>query len=396
MEKRYIVITGRRNNGKSSLINALTGQETAIVSDIPGTTTDPVKKSYEIPEMASVVFVDTAGIDDDGELGEKRVLKTEKALSQADLAILVITGNRFETPEKRLVEMFQSLKLPFLIIHNKSDLTPLNQGLKEVLERTYDVPVLDFIASGSSDTTLLMEAIREVLPSATSRSLIGDLIQKGDLVMLVTPIDAEAPHGRLILPQVQMIRDILDNACICILLQPDEMMPFLDKTGITPRLVITDSQAFKDVAPLLPDGVPLTSFSIILARHRGNFDVCLKGTTHIDKLKDGDRVLMLESCSHHVSCEDIGRIKIPALLRKYTGKSLEFDFVAGLDPIRQPLSGYALAIQCGGCMVTSRQLQNRLQPIVDAGIPVSNYGMAIAWLQGIFQRTIAPFDMLSR
>lgn len=209
--------------------------------------------------------------------------------------------------------------------------------------------------------------------------------------MLVTPIDSEAPAGRIILPQVQMIRDVLDNKCISIVLQPEEITDFLERTQITPSLVITDSQVFGKVAQLIPSSIPLTSFSIVLAHHKGNFRHYLSGTAQIDRLHDGDRILMLESCSHHVSCEDIGRVKIPTLLRKHTGKQLEFDFIAGLDQIKRPVTDYALVIQCGGCMITARQLRNRLLPVINAGIPVSNYGMTIAWIQGIFQRTTSPF-----
>lgn len=386
MEKLYITITGRRNKGKSSLINAITGQATAIVSATPGTTTDPVKRSFEIPGFASVVLTDTAGIDDSGELGMKRVEKTTEILKQADAAILVITDNCFNEPEKQLIEQFRKLSLPFIIVHNKSDVTPILPMFKHSLENKYSVPVIDFSANHREQVPGLIEQLKQLKKSSAPVSLIGDLLHEGDIVMLVTPVDSSAPNGRLILPQVQMIRDILDNRCVCIVLQPGEIDGFFSKTSMTPALVITDSQAFKEVNELIPPHVPLTSFSIVLARHKGNYPKYLEGTKHIAQLQDGDRVLVLESCSHHISCEDIGRVKIPALLQKKTGRTLHFDFIAGLDPIERPLSDYAMVIQCGGCMITARQLQTRLQPFIEAGIPVSNYGMTIAWLQGIFEK----------
>lgn len=388
MEKHYIIIVGRRNNGKSSIINATTGQQTAIVSDVAGTTTDPVKKSYEIPGYASIVFIDTAGTDDSGELGLLRTQKTKEAITHADIAILVIAGNIFGEPEKQLVSQFKASNIPFIIVHNKSDIEPLAENLRNELSHEYQVPVIDFSAQNKNDIPLLISALQTIkLPE--SRSLLKKLIEPGEIILLVTPIDSEAPNGRLILPQVKTIRDILDNHCISIVLQPDEIKGFLN-TGIVPALVITDSQAFKTVASLIPNNIPLTGFSIVMAHNKGNFDKYVEGTEYIDKLKDNDRILILESCSHHTSCEDIGRVKIPALLSK-SGKKLTFDFIAGLDPIQRPLTDYALVIQCGGCMVTHQQLQNRLTPFIEAGIPVSNYGMTIAWLQGIFQRSVAPF-----
>lgn len=390
MEKIHIAIVGRRNTGKSSLINRILGQNKAVVSDVAGTTTDPVKKSYEIPGIAPVVFIDTAGIDDEGELGSLRIEKTLEALHQADAAILVICNNQFGEEEKRLIKEFRKYEQPFIIVHNKSDETTPNYQLQSYVENTYHTRPIPFSAlEGKADS--LMDSIITLIGKPKEHSLLGDLIKPGQFVMLVTPIDSEAPTGRMILPQVQMLRDILDNRCISIVLQPEEIPAFFQKTTLVPDLVVTDSQAFSKVAPLIPADIPLTSFSIVFAHYKGNFAKYLEGTKHIDLLKDGDRILMLESCSHHVSCEDIGRVKIPNLLRKHTGKQLEFDFIAGLDKIQRPFSDYQLIIQCGGCMVTSRQLRNRLKPAIEAGIPVSNYGMTLAWIQGIFQRTTNPF-----
>lgn len=391
--KLHIILLGRRNSGKSSLINTLTGQNIAIVSDIAGTTTDIVKRSYEIPGFASVIFIDTAGIDDSGTLGEMRVEKTRGAISQADIAILVITGNQFGEHERDLAKHFKKQELPFLVIHNKRDEAPLTPVLKDHLTREYHCPVIDFSTTKDTDTAPVLDALKSVWQKEndTPQSLIGDILIPGDIILLITPIDSEAPAGRMILPQVQMLRDILDNHGSAIVLQPEEITTFLEKTGIRPRLAITDSQVFKKVAAIIPPEIPLTSFSIVLARHKGNFKAYLEGTAKIETLQDGDRILMLESCSHHVSCEDIGRHKIPRWLQDYTGKNIQFDFIAGLDAITRPITDYAMVIQCGGCMITGKQLKNRLQPAIEAGIPVSNYGMTIAYLHGIFNRVTEIF-----
>ena len=390
MDKFHLVITGRRNTGKSSIANTILQQDKAVVSPIAGTTTDPVKKSYEIPGVASVVLIDTAGTDDEGELGELRVKKTFETIRQADAALLVITGNRFGHFEEIRTEEFQKLKLPFLIVHNKSDLEPLQEQLREKLLQKYGTPVIGF-STCQAKREMLIQKIGTLVNRQNSSSLLGDLVCPGQMVMLVTPIDSEAPTGRMILPQVQMLREILDRHGIGIVVQPEEITTYFQRNSLRPDLVITDSQVFGKIAPWIPQDIPFTSFSIILAHHKGNFDRYLTGTSRIPELKDGDRILLLESCSHHVSCEDIGRVKIPALLRKYTGKQLEFDHIAGLDRIERPITDYALIIQCGGCMITATQLRHRLQPAIDARIPVSNYGMTIAWLQGIFDRATQVF-----
>lgn len=392
MEKLHIAIVGRRNSGKSSLINVLTGQKVAIVSDVPGTTTDPVKRSYEIPGFASVVFIDTAGIDDTGELGRQRIAKTTEILPQSDFILLLITENRFEAMEENLVRQIQNLHIPFLILHNKSDILSLHPDVKNTLESRYKTQVIDFCCRRPENISELFEAIRKLKQISTSPSLLGKIIRPRDILLLVTPIDSEVPVGRLILPQVQMIRDILDNHSVSIVLQPEEISSFLLTTGIRPRLVITDSQMFKKVAEQIPANIPLTSFSIVLAHRKGYFQEYIKGTRTIDRLQDGDTILLLESCSHHTTCEDIGRVKIPALLKKYTGKQLNFEFIPALDPLEKSPSAYALVIQCGGCMVTSQQLQTRLRPFIESGIPVSNYGMTLAFLNGIFERSIQEWE----
>ena len=335
-------------------------------------------------------MIDTAGIDDEGELGTLRIKKTEEAIQEANVAILVVSHNRLEAFEERLIQQFKKNKLPFLVIHNQSDQEEPTQAFVQTIQNNYQTQLLSF-STLQPEREKLIQAITELIGKPKPHSLLGNLIHKNQTIMLVTPIDNEAPTGRLILPQVQMLRDILDHHCISIVLQPEEITTFFANNNIEPDLVITDSQQFKTVASIIPQHIPLTSFSIILAHHKGNFQKYVEGTPKIEQLQEGDRILMLESCSHHVSCEDIGRVKIPALLKKYTGKQLQFDFIAGLDQIQRPISDYALIIQCGGCMVTSQQLHNRLQPAIEAHIPISNYGMTIAYVQGIFHKAIEIF-----
>ena len=391
--KPHIGIFGRRNIGKSSLINTLAGHEVAIVSDIAGTTTDPVKKSIEIPRLGPVVLIDTAGIDDQGELGEKRIAKTKEALSQVDLAILLIAHNTFEDAEKNLIRDFQKAGLPFVIIHNKSDEEALDTDLSRVLEDRFNVPILDFSSLRPDKLEDVIRIMYETMPESayTKRPLVGDLISYGDTVLLITPIDIEAPEGRMILPQVQVIRDVLDHDGICVVCKEREVDAYIKKMHPKPVLAITDSQVFPKADAAVPKEIPLTSFSIVLARQKGDFENYLKGTPEISRLKQGDRVLILESCTHHLSCDDIGRVKIPRWLNNFTGKNLSFDVVSGLGAMPGPVTDYAMVIQCGGCMITRKQLHNRLKPALDAGIPVTNYGMAIAWVHGIYHRAIAPF-----
>jgi [FeFe] hydrogenase H-cluster maturation GTPase HydF len=411
--KPHIGIFGRRNNGKSSLINALTGQDIAIVSDVAGTTTDPVKKSIEIAGIGPVVMIDTAGIDDSGELGLKRIGKTKEVLRIIDLAILLIAHNEFDEPEKNLVSDFQANDLPFLIIHNKSDEEVITPALHKALGEKYGVPVIGFCAldpkvitpereksdllrnqrSHANNIGEVIRLIRETIPETAYRkqTLVGDLISYGDVVLLITPIDIEAPEGRMILPQVQVIRDVLDHDGIAVVCKEREVDAFLKKMNPKPVLVVTDSQVFPKADAAIPKDIPLTSFSIVLARQKGDFANYIKGTPHLSKLQDGDRLLILESCTHHVSCDDIGRVKIPRWLNNFSGKKLEYDVVAGLNKIDRPITDYAMVIQCGGCMITRKQIVSRLKPAIDAGIPVTNYGMAIAYVHGIYNRAIAPF-----
>ncbi|MFO7878551.1 MAG: [FeFe] hydrogenase H-cluster maturation GTPase HydF [Bacteroidota bacterium] len=392
--KVHIGIYGRRNNGKSSLINSLAGQNISIVSDVAGTTTDPVKKSLEITGFGPVILIDTAGIDDIGELGSLRIRKSYESLRLIDLAILLLSKNQFGSPEEKLIEEFEKLDIPYLIVHNKSDIEKASSRLQKEIKNRYGKDILDYSTVQDDDKrALLIDRIRERIPeSAMSRpALIGDVISYGDIVMLITPIDIEAPEGRMILPQVQAIRDILDNDAIAVVLKEREVDVFLKQTGIRPALAITDSQIFLKADAMVPRDIPLTGFSVMLARYKGNFAAYLDGTPKISELRNGDRILLLESCTHHVSCDDIGRVKIPRWLSDFTGKKLEFDVVSGLDNLPRDITDYAMVIQCGGCVITRRQLINRIQPAIDAGVPVTNYGMAIAWVQGIYQRAIEVF-----
>ncbi len=391
--KPHIGIYGRRNNGKSSLINCLAGQDIAIVSEQAGTTTDPVKKSFEITGFGPVILVDTAGIDDTGEIGDKRVERTIRTLDIIDLALLVVAHNSWGAYEDDLIGIFREKDVPFVIIHNKSDMEkPAVEFLNNITSFSGTRPI-EFSCFDRRNYEDLISAIRTSIPERSFKfnSLLGDLISYGDIVLLITPIDVEAPAGRLILPQVQAIRDIIDNDAVAIVLKEREVDSFLQKTKIRPALAITDSQVFTKADASVPPDVPLTSFSIMLARFKGNFEKYLEGTPQISSLKDGDRILLLESCSHHVSCDDIGRVKIPRWLTSFTGKKLEFEVVAGLDTLPRKVNEYALVIQCGGCMITRKQLHNRLEEAIKAGVPVTNYGMAIAYVQGIYNRAVAPF-----
>jgi [FeFe] hydrogenase H-cluster maturation GTPase HydF len=391
--KPHIGIFGRRNNGKSSLINALAEQDVAIVSAQPGTTTDPVRKSTEIFGIGPVILVDTAGIDDSGELGRLRIRKTMQVIKAIDLAIIVITGNSIGEFEFDIINHFKKFDIPYIFVHNKSDLAPITPVLKSYIHLEIQSEVVDFSTLNPENKEQLIEMIIRHMPDTayTSKSLLGGLLNRGDIVMLITPIDNEAPEGRMILPQVQAIRDVLDNDCINVVLKETEVEHFLKSTGIKPKLAVTDSQMFGRIDKIIPKDIPLTGFSVLLARHKGPFDKYLEGTPKIDELREGDRVLILESCTHQVNCDDIGRYKIPGWLSDYTGKKLEFDIVAGLDSFESDFSKYALIVQCGGCMITRKQVHSRLQEAIEAGIPITNYGMAIAWTKGIYQRAIQPF-----
>jgi [FeFe] hydrogenase H-cluster maturation GTPase HydF len=392
-DRLHIGIFGRRNVGKSSLINAISNQKIAIVSEIPGTTTDPVKKSIELKNIGAVVIIDTAGIDDTNELGKLRVDKTFKTIEEIDIAILVIAENKFSDYEDDLIQKFFEYEIPFIIVANKSDIYKIDYDLINKVFSKYNLKIIEISAEKNNNIDILLNELAKINSKIQNKkkSLIGDLVQYGDIVLLITPIDNEAPEGRLILPQVQIIRDILDNDCVAIVMKEKEVEIFLKKTGIKPKLAITDSQIFNRADAIIPKDIPLTSFSIILANNKGDFEEYLKGTPKISELKDGDKILLLESCTHQVSCDDIGRVKIPRWLSSFTGKKLEFTVVSGLDKLPDSIDEYSLVIQCGGCVVTKKQLQNRIKKAVNHNIPITNYGMAIAYLQGIYQRAISPF-----
>ena len=391
--KPHIAIFGRRNNGKSSLINAIVNQEIAIVSDIPGTTTDPVKKSIEIFGIGPVIIIDTGGIDDVGEVGEKRIQKALDTLTQIDCAILVISENRFGKYEQDMIRRFHDFEIPFFIIHNKKDIEPLHEKTVLEIKKVTTASVVDYSNFDTSQIEIVIALLKHTVPETAYQkvSLFDGLIEEEDLVVLVTPVDDEAPEGRLILPQVMAIRDILDHKAIAVVLQESELKFFLDMNAIVPKLVVTDSQAFGTVSEIVPRETPLTGFSLLFARLKGDFDAYLKGTPFIKKLKDGDTVLIMESCTHHVNCDDIGRYKIPNWLLQFTKKQLHFEVVSSFQQTEKEIEHYAMVIQCGSCMFTRKQTLNRLKPAIEKGIPVSNYGMAIAYMHGIFDRAIEVF-----
>jgi len=391
--KPHIGIFGRRNFGKSLFINTLTGLDVAIVSEIAGTTTDPVKKSMEIFGIGPAIIIDTAGIDDKGELGEKRIAKTLDIINQIDCAILLIANNTFGEFEEMLIQKFKKFNIAYFIVHNKTDIEPLlNKTIKKIQQYS-NAPIVEFSAKTNFNVEGIIETLKNTIPETAYQnpSLLKGIIKRGDIVMLVTPVDSEAPDGRMILPQVMAIRDVLDNDAINIVVKETEAELFLQNTGIKPKLVITDSQAFGFVNKIIPPDIPLTGFSVAYANMRGPFDEYVKGTKKIADLKNGDKILILESCAHQVSCEDIGRYKIPRWLKEFTKKQLDFDVVAGLNEIKNPIADYALVIQCGGCMITRKQVFSRLSNAIEAGVPVSNYGLTIAYINGIFDRAIAPF-----
>ena len=387
--KIHIGFFGRCNVGKSTLINALVGQDISIVSEYSGTTTDTVKKTIELTDIGQVVLIDTAGIDDKSVLGEERKKKTLDIFSQVDFAVLVISENRFDIYEENIIDECKRYSTPYIVVYNKEDLFPIQENLKTEVS---------LIVSKEDKSTreklhqILRQEIRK-LSLEQQKPLLNDIIDQGDVVVLVTPIDASAPKGRLILPQVKTIREIIDQHAIAITVQETELGQAINLLGKEKiKLVITDSQIFKKVDSIVPKEIPLTSFSIILAKEKGNFSQYLSGTSKIDNLQDGDNILILESCTHTPTCEDIGRVKLPNMLKKYTGKNLNFTFSAGLSNSFNDIEKYQLVIQCGGCMATKKQMQNRLLPFIEKNMSITNYGMTISYVNGIFKRAVAIFQ----
>ncbi len=387
----HIGIFGKRNVGKSSILNALVEQDISIVSETAGTTTDPVEKSMELLPLGPVLFVDTAGIDDEGALGQQRVEKTKKVIDRIDLAIIVCDFNGFDEFEKLLIEEFNLRKIPFITVINKIDQQKIiTQNLAKIEKHSKQITQTSAISKeGIND--LKQNIIKNVPENFFAQSsIISDLIPAGQIAVLVVPIDKEAPAGRLILPQVQTIRDLLDNDSIAIVTKERELRKTLDTLKTPPAIVVTDSQAFLKVSADVPKSIPLTSFSILFARFKGELNEFVKGTMAIEKLKSGDKILICESCTHHAIGDDIGRVKIPRWLTQYTGKKLIFEHFAGHD-FPENIKDYALIIHCGACMTNRREILSRIFKAKQANIPITNYGLTIAYSLGIFERALGPF-----
>ncbi len=399
-ERVHIGIFGRRNAGKSSIINTLTGQELAIVSDRKGTTTDPVLKAMELLPLGPVVLIDTPGLDDTGELGTLRVQKAYQILNKTDIALLIVDGTVGMTEEDtNILEKIKEKKIPYLVVFNKSDLISAGSQEPARTETNSGCPddgrkdSLWVSASAKTHIHELKERIARLVPSDDAqRYIVRDLVSPLELVVLVVPIDKAAPKGRLILPQQQTIRDLLEAGAVSVVVRETELEETLGKLGNPPALVITDSQVFKTAAKIVPEDIPLTSFSILFARYKGNLDHLVKGARFIDSLKDGDTILISEGCTHHRQCDDIGTVKLPGWLKAFTGKALNFAFTSGIEfPLE--LDRYRLIIHCGGCTLNEREMKYRMKCAGDAGVPMTNYGTAIAYMNGILKRSLEIFQI---
>ncbi|MBQ7767098.1 MAG: [Lachnospiraceae bacterium] len=409
-ERIHIGFFGRRNAGKSSLMNAVTGQDLAVVSETEGTTTDPVRKAMELLPLGPVVMIDTPGIDDIGELGELRVKKTEAILKEVNLAVVVADiGTGLLEEDEKLIARLEQLKIPYIIAMNKVDLQEGRENEEMPWAETTSVGTKETVASKSREEKILyvsahtgyqLNRLKEKIAELgkkqiTEKKIVADLLEPGDVVVLVVPIDEAAPKGRLILPQQQTIRDLLDAGAISVVCKDTELADTLEKLGVKPKMVITDSQAFAKVSAIVPKDVLLTSFSILFARYKGNLDTLVSGAKVLDSLRDGDKILMAEGCTHHRQCGDIGSVKIPALIRNYTGKNIEIVLCSGND-FPEDLDEYVLVIHCGGCTLTEQMMQRRLKHCKENGVPVTNYGMAIAHMNGILARSMEPFSTSDR
>lgn len=393
----HIAIFGRRNTGKSSLINALTNQDIALVSDVAGTTTDPVYKAMEILPIGPVMMIDTAGIDDVGELGMLRVERTKQVLNKTDLAIIVLEGqNGITLYEETLVQEIKTKNIPIIGVINKSDIVHLSPEKMESWQEIINIPLLSVSVKNKQGMEELKQLLIHYAPGDwQGPPIIGDLLQAGDTVVLVTPIDSAAPKGRLILPQVQTIRDILDHDGISIVVTEKELQPALANLRQLPRMVVTDSQAFCQVALDTPPEVLLTSFSILFARYKGDLETLVKGIKSIEKLKAGDKVLIAEACTHHRQTDDIGTQKIPRWLEKKVGGKLDFEWVSGTH-FPADLRKYSLVVHCGACMLNRREMIYRLSEVSDKQVPIVNYGLLIAYVHGILERALEPFPHIQK
>ena len=396
-ERVHIGFFGKRNAGKSSVMNAVTGQEIAVVSDVRGTTTDPVYKSMELLPLGPVVMMDTPGIDDEGELGALRVRKSYQVLNKTDAAVLVIDGAEGVSKEdSELVARIRRKKIPFLVAVNKRDIAP--EGAVHRVREELGLDDSQIVAVSTSDGTGINELKERIARTArteeTQKYIVRDIISPSDFVVLVVPIDKAAPKGRLILPQQQTIRDILDGDAVSIVVKDCELKETLQKLGKKPKLVITDSQAFSKVSADTPDDILLTSFSILFARYKGNLETAVRGVTAVDGLRDGDVVLISEGCTHHRQCDDIGTVKIPRWIREYTGKKVQFETTSGTE-FPDDLSRYRMVIHCGGCMLNEREMKYRLSCAQDQDVPMTNDGILIAYVKGILKRSVEVFPEIS-
>ena len=386
-ERVHIGFFGLRNAGKSSLVNAVTGQKLSVVSEVLGTTTDPVKKAMELLPLGPVVIIDTPGMDDEGQLGEQRVLKAKQILRQTDIAILVVDGQKgLQTADREMIELFKNRNLPYITVYNKADLLP--EIPKETETEIY-------VSSGTKAGIFeLKEKIARMVKSNESdRKIVADLVKAGDTVILVTPIDSAAPKGRLILPQQQTLRELLEAGVVSMVVRESELKEALDSLKTPPALVVTDSQAFQIVSQTVPREIPLTSFSILFARYKGDLAAVIGGAAALDRLKEGDKVLISEGCTHHRQCKDIGTVKLPGWIENYTGKKLSYSFTSGTE-FPEDVSEYALVVHCGGCMLNEKEMKSRLKICTEQGVPVTNYGIAIAQMHGILKRSIEMFPDL--
>ena len=415
-DRVHIGFFGRRNAGKSSIVNKVTGQELAVVSDVKGTTTDPVSKAMELLPMGPVVIIDTPGIDDEGHLGELRVRKAKQVLNRVDVAVLVVDATVGKTSvDEELIHIFKEKEIPYLVVYNKADLLKTKDGNRlssdnNLNRNTHAGAVKESSVSHKQDhenqnteqsiyasaaTGQNIYELKEKIASLAVTDelklrLVGDLLEPTDFAILVVPIDKAAPKGRLILPQQQTIRDVLEAGAAAIVIKEDELSNTLETLGKKPKLVITDSQVFARVSEETPEGIWLTSFSILFARFKGNLKTAAAGAAALDRLKDGDKILISEGCTHHRQCDDIGTVKLPRWIRNYTGKELEFEYSSGRD-FPEDVTKYSLIVHCGGCMLNEREMRYRQKCALDQEIPITNYGIAIAYMQGILKRCVEMF-----